>query len=390
MKNVLIIGAGPAGLAAAKAAASRGARVTLAGSEPLPPYWRPRLPDLIVSGGPAYGIYIITADSFEKAGITLLTGKEAAAADPAAHTVTWADSGVSHYDSLVLACGSRPNKPEVPYADCVHTLRTYSDAAALRTECIKKRRAFILGGGVLGLETAYALAQLGCRVTVADISPYPLPRQLDSEGGLFLQALLAKAGITVRVSAKVNELRGDIDGACVIAAAGVTPNIEIARACGIKTGRGITVDSHMRTSAQDVYACGDAAEFGGAVPGLLPVARAQGETAGANAADDGSAENGGAEFGAEYSPSLPSPMLRVAGITVLSVGSMSGSGYTVYRKKQGAEYRAAAVCRGRLMGAAFIGDTSDGTAFRKAAQASLETGNACTFDEIAAWVREKF
>lgn len=375
--DILIIGAGPAGFNAAKAARKSGRQVVLAGSEPYLPYWRPKLPEIIVGGAAADSILIKKADWYQEAGIEFMPSKKAVRIDAPKKTVYWEDGSTTEYGALILACGALPNRPSVPFADQVYALRSYEDAVSIRQECQCTQKAFFVGGGVLGLEAAFAVKQLGAKVVVYDISDYPLPRQLDREGGLFLKKLLEAEGVRIVTGASVEAFKEDIEGACVIAAAGVRPDLALAQQCGLTTNRGIIVDEAMRTSAPDIYACGDIAEFSGAVPGQMTVASAQGETAGLNAA------GGSAVYGAI----LPSPMTKVAGISVLSIGSVQiAEGARVYRRVSGDNYAMAVVTAGKVTGAAFIGDTSFGMKLKKWMADGGQIGTVNSFEEIEAFV----
>lgn len=371
--DILIIGAGPSGLHAAKAARKSGKQVVLAGMEPFLPYWRPRLPEIIHNGAPVESILIDSADKLKSQGVEFLPSKKAAKIDPSKKTVTWEDGSATEYDALVLACGSFPNMPPVPFTDAVYPLRTYEDAVRIRRESQRAGKAFVVGGGILGLEAAFAVSQLGIGVKVYDISDYPLPRQLDREGGMFLKKRLADEGITVLSGATLESFKSDIEGACVIAAAGVRPAAELARQCGIKTNRGILVDEHMRTSEPDIYACGDIAEFSGAVPGLIAIASAQGDTAGANAAG----------IDATYRTVIPAPNMEVAGISFASYGSVQAAdGAAVYRRITDGDYAIAVVSAGKLTGIALIGNTASGIKFKKWMEKGEDVGPVSSFDDI--------
>lgn len=371
--DILIIGAGPAGLNAAKAAKKSGKQTILAGAEPFPPYWRPRLPETIYTGAKISDILMQSTDWFSSAGIQFFPSVKACSIDPVKKNVRWEDGSSTEYASLILACGSSPNIPSVPNAEKVYPLRTYSDALAIREACTQAHKAFVVGGGVLGLEAAFAVSHLGAKVSVYDISDYPLPRQLDREGGLFLKQLLEKKGILIHGGGNIEQYQAEIKGACVIAAAGVRSSTNLAKECGIKTNRGILVDEHMQTSAGDIYACGDVAEFSGAIPGLMAVAAKQGEIAGVNASG----------HNAVYHTVIPSPMTKVAGISVLSIGSVQAAeGVQFYRQYSGEKYALAAVSSGKIVGAAFINDTSLGTKFKKYIENSFAIGEVSTYEEI--------
>lgn len=371
--EIVILGAGPAGYHAARAARSAGRDVLLAGAEPYGPYWRPRLPEMIHAEGAVDTILMQKNEWFSSSGIRLLTSKRAAGIDPSNKSVQWEDGGSTEYGALILACGADARVPSVPFAEKVHPLRTYENVRDIRGECGRKRRAFIVGGGILGLEAAYAVTRLGIPVSVYDIHEYPLSRQLDREGGLFLKKLLEARGIRILSGESLDGFRDEIERSCVIAAAGVLPSVGLAEKCGIRVNRGILVDSHMRTSARDIYACGDVAEFSGAVPGLLPVAAKQGETAGLNAA-------GG---NVVYRPVLPSPMTRLADLSILSVGSVGAAeGTRFYRRFDGTNYAMAAVTSGKITGGAWIGDIAPGLRIKKRMESGGAVGDVSSYEEI--------
>lgn len=372
--EILIIGAGPAGLSAAKAAVKAGKKAVLAGDELLLPYWRPRLPEILRTGADAGSILMQPESWYRENGVLFLPSKRAVKIDPQAKTVVWEDGGTDRYGALILACGSSPNLPKVPFAEKVLPFRSFDDAQRIRRECARTGKLFVVGGGVLGLETAFAAAQTGAHVAVYDLSDYPLPRQLDREGGLFLKKQLSEKGVAIFGGGPIENLREEIEGACVVAAAGVRPQTSLAKAAGLACGRGILVDQAMRTSAPGMFACGDAAEFAGTVPGLMPVAKNQGETAGANAAG----------VSAVYTALLPSPMTKVAGIPVLSVGRVAADeGVRFFRRTRNGAYAAAAVRNGKIVGAAFVGDVSPGAKFKKLVETAADAGDADSFDALA-------
>ncbi|BAL01283.1 putative oxidoreductase [Oscillibacter valericigenes Sjm18-20] len=369
--DVVIIGAGPAGYYAAKAVSQRKRKLLLAGAEPYLPYWRPRLPEVIRTGQDPESILMSGKDWFSENGVEIQLSKMAVRIDAAQKKVQWSDGDSTSYGSLILSCGSLPNRSPFPFEGKVFPLRSYQDAMDIRQRCAAGKKAFIIGGGSLGLETAFALVKTGCHVAVS-VHSYPLSRQLDSEGGKFLAARLKESGITICCGDLAN-YEAEIDKACVIAATGVHPDLTLAEKCGIKVSRGILVDEKMRTNLQGIYACGDIAEYNGTIPGLMSVAVKQGETAGINA-------SGGDMV---YQTVLPAPLTKVAGLTVSSFGSLKLLDDTqIYRKVSADSYAAIAVRSSKIVGAAFIGNVALGTKLKKWMEAEKGIGKAASFEEI--------
>jgi NAD(P)H-nitrite reductase large subunit len=237
------------------------------------------------------------------------------------------------FDRLVLATGSQPYLPPLAGSRLpgVATLRTAEDAIRIRSyaQACPGRRAVVAGAGLLGLEIAYALHQLGFTVTVLERGARLLPRIIDDGASEHLAEYLAAVGIAVRPGAEAAGCSGaerveqvDLrDGSTLpadllVACAGVRPDLRLAVEAGLAVGVGIRVDASMRTSHPDVFAAGDAAEHAGAVPGLWPIAVAQAKVAGENAV-------GGS---ARYVPKPPVALLKGVGISLVSCGLLEPEG----------------------------------------------------------------
>lgn len=341
--DVLIIGAGPAGLAAAEAAAKGGAAVTLAGAEPYLPYWRPRLSQMLAQPQKPEDIAIKTGDWFAKNLIDFRPGHTAVHIDIKNKSVYFKNGIVLKYRKLIVAAGSVSNIPPVRGVEKPYALRSYDDCAAIRKDALDKKRAAVIGGGLLGLETAYSLKEAGAEVLVSERNAYLLHRQLPKEGGDFLAFALKKHGIRFLFNSG-GELPEEWLNACVIIAAGVRPNTSFLQDTGISIGKGILADARMAANIPDVYACGDVAEFKGKCPGLIPVAFDQGKVAGINAA-------GG---DAVYKEAPPSPMLKVGDLSVFSTGDNAG-GKVLY-EDAGESFKSVTLKEGVLTGGVLIGD----------------------------------
>jgi nitrite reductase (NADH) large subunit len=283
---------------------------------------------------------------YEQWKVDLRLGENVTAVDASRREVTGDKSGVAPYDALLFAVGSSCFVPPVAGSGKrgVFTLRTLEDADAIAAAAKKAKRAILIGGGLLGLETGRALIKLGLKVEVVEFAGRLLPRQTDSRGAALLQEMLSGMGFSFHLNAQAEEIKGDspvsgltlrnggfIEGGLVVFSAGVRPNLELAKAAGLETGGAVTVDEYMRTSVPGIWAAGDAAEFGGQPCGIWPIAMAQGRAAGASMAGES----------VPYVPQAPSASLKVAGISLTSAGNIDAenklgskcfSADSVYRK----------------------------------------------------------
>jgi len=294
---------------------------------------------------------------------------------PRDHAVELASGERLAYDRLLLATGARCFVPGIPGVEMpnVFVLRTLQDASAMREQAAHSRRAVVVGGGLLGIETARALSSLRLNVTVVEIAPHLLPRQLDREGADFLQARLEATGLSFVTAARTAAVTGKsaaegirledgrmIPGEFVLFSAGVVPRIELARKAGLSVGRGIVVDDSMQSSAEDVFAAGDAAEVAGRTYGLVPPAIEQARATSQNMAGGGKAA---------YHGTLPSATLKLMGMDLTSLGEATSDdvSLTVYRMadEKAGVYRKVALRGGTVVGAILINDTASVPSFKR-------------------------
>jgi nitrite reductase (NADH) large subunit len=204
-------------------------------------------------------------------------------------------------------------------------LRSAADAQQLRAYAQQHacRDAVVTGGGLLGLEAAHSVLELGLRVTVLERGPRLLSRQIDPRCSELVDAYFRRIGLQVIYRAEAETLTGDerVDGVTLtngrslrcdmfLAAVGIRPNVDLAARAGIPVNRGVLVDDHMSTGVPGVYAAGDVAEHGGRVLGLWPIAAKQGEIAAANAL-------GGDET---LTAEIPATILKGVGLDLFSIG----------------------------------------------------------------------
>ena len=327
----------------------------------------------VLSGEKKYEEIVIHGDAwYEKHGVTLLKGQKIVDIDRAAKTIT-AEGGITApYDTLLIATGSSPVIIPVPGKDLpgVLTYRDMDDVNAMMLAAQSGGSAVVIGGGLLGLEAAAGLKERGMDVTVVHLMPTLMERQLDPTAGHLLKRALEDRGITVLTGANTQEIYGDdyVDGVrlddgteipakLVIMAVGIRPNAGLADQAGLEIGRGILVDSHMRTSDPDIYAVGECVEFRGRVFGLVAPLY---EMANVLAADLAGEERAG------FLETALATKLKVTGIDLFSAGDFADKeehDEIVLRDARGGIYKRLVLSGDRIVGAVLYGDTSDGTWF---------------------------
>jgi nitrite reductase (NADH) large subunit len=372
----IIIGNGAAGMAAAEAIRDRdeAAEIVIYTDEDRFHYSRPRIIEYLGGAIDADKLTIRSGDYYERRRIDLVKPAVVEAIDPLGRRISLRGGGTDSFDRLVIASGASSFLPPIEGADldCVFTLRTIGDAKTILARCAGKKRAAIVGGGLLGIETAASLSRLGMTTTVVEMFNRLLPRQLDAEGGGILQSMLEAKGLrfllgktTAGISPIVSSgaipgvagngatLRFDdgssLEADIVVFSAGIRSNMELARKAGIVCDKGIVVNDYMETNIPGIYAAGDAAQSGGRVYGLWLPAKEQGSFAGRNAAGDRAA----------YPGSVVSSTLKVSGIELASIGSIeAGEGVAVTTRLGAEGYRRLFVKDGRLAGAILLGEIS--------------------------------
>jgi 3-phenylpropionate/trans-cinnamate dioxygenase ferredoxin reductase subunit len=249
--------------------------ITLIGDEAHLPYHRPPLSKDFLSGKKAIDdILIRPADSYAAAEVTLRLGVRADAIDRATKTISLSDGSQISYSKLVLATGARVRKLPVPGADLeqVYYLRDSGDVDDLRRRSQSSKRAVIIGGGYIGLETAASLRKLGLAVTVIEAMPRILQRVTTPIMSDFFRRLHREEGVDLVEGEMVNAISAVEDGVRVLTKSGlkfsadfvvigigVIPNVELAEDAALKVENGIVVDSHCLTNDPDIYAAGDVA-----------------------------------------------------------------------------------------------------------------------------------
>ena len=298
VERVVVIGNGIAGVTAADHVRRRhpDCAIDVVAAEPHPLYNRMGISRLIYGRSAMVGLHLLPDAWYDDNRITCWLNTRAQEIDREGGEVLLGTGERLRFDRLILATGSEARVPEIrgfggPGA---FALRTASDALGIR-EYVQQagaEHAVVAGGGLLGLEAAYAIHKLGLRTTVLERSRWLLRRQLDERAGELLRGYLGNLGIEVLLEVETAALE---DGSAVLAdgrrlpadvflvAAGIAPSVELARRAGLEVARGVLVDDELRTSDRRIFAAGDLAEWRGSVLGLWPVAVEQAEVAAENA-----------------------------------------------------------------------------------------------------------
>ncbi|MFN3967077.1 MAG: NAD(P)/FAD-dependent oxidoreductase, partial [Endomicrobiia bacterium] len=243
-------------------------------------------------------------DFFEQNFIEPILGKKVLRVEPHKKFVVLEDGSTVEYDKLLIATGSRSKMENIPGKEKygVFGLRNISDAKQIDTRLGKTKTAVMLGGGLIGLKTAYAVHKRGVKVIVVVKSPHILSQIMDKEAAEIVQKHISQQGIEIQTNLAAKEILGshqEVEGVklendtvieceLIIVGKGVQPNIELAKDTEIKTNYGIVVNEYLQTSIDDIYAAGDVAECKDLISGnytinaLWPNAVLQGKIAGYN------------------------------------------------------------------------------------------------------------
>lgn len=364
--KVVIVGNGLAGTLAAKTLRELDAEVEIEvyGEEKYAYYPRPNLIEFIAGRLPYERLFAFPETWTDRQRIGLHLGQRIARLRPEELCAESAGGGVVPFDILLLANGARPVVPSFHGAGKkgVFRLRTLDDALGIVDYLGGHRRVSVLGGGLLGLETARALKERGAEVRVVEYFGRLLPRQLDEPGADILKSLLERQGIEVRVGSATEEIIGgdEVRGLklgpgeematdMVVIAAGVRPEVALAAEAGLDVGRGVIVDDRLRTSRTGIFAAGDSVEHRGSTYGIIPAAFDQARTAAYNILG----------MDKPYAGTTPSATLKVAGLHLTAVGAVNpeSDGHEVLTRRvpETGLYKKIVLKEGRLVGAIWMG-----------------------------------
>ncbi|KAA3581147.1 nitrite reductase large subunit NirB [Enterobacter cloacae] len=338
--------------------------ITVLGEEPEHAYNRIQLSPVLGGEKRPEQIRMQDDDWYRERGVTVLRGQKVLAVDVAKREIRTAQTTLG-WDELVFATGSIPFVPPIPGGDAPHvfTFRRLEDTRAIAQI---PGPAVVLGGGVLGVETAAALAQSCDNVTLVHRGPWLMEQQLDRQAGLLLEAALAERGVRCELSSGIAAIAPDsvtllngrqVSAARVVLATGVLPNIALASASGIHCARGIVVDQQMQTSVPAISAIGECCEIDGQTFGLVAPCLAQADILAARLAGDAPVPFAHTDSGMR---------LKVTGVELFSAGRVTAQPEdTVWDAWDPLtrHYRRLLIHRGALAGVLLMGDCRNAATF---------------------------
>ncbi|MDX8364374.1 nitrite reductase large subunit NirB [Cytobacillus sp. IB215665] len=344
--------------------------ITVIGEEPHPNYNRILLSTVLAGDTSLEDITINDWQWYKENNIELFTGHKVQEINTATKSVITDKLIEINYDELIIATGSVPFILPLPGADKegVTAFRDIKDCERMIDASKNYKKAAVIGGGLLGLEAARGLLNLGMEVDVIHIEKYLMERQLDPKASKLLEEELTKQGMNFLLEKQTKEIIGgdrveglrfadgtEITADLVVMAVGIRPNVELAKISGIETNRGIVVNDYMQTSIPHVYAVGECAEHREVVYGLVAPLYEQGQVLATklHEIDD-----------KKYEGSVVSTKLKVSGVDVFSAGEfqedVNDKSMQIYDEYNNI-YKKVVIRDSKVVGAVLYGDIIDGT-----------------------------
>lgn len=335
------------------------------------------------TGTTAEELSLTPADFFANTGYSLHLGVGAASIDTAAKTLVTTKGHTLNYDVLVLATGSYPFVPPLPGKDRPHCLvyRTIEDLEAIAASAKQSKIGTVVGGGLLGLEAAKAIKDLGLTTHVVEFAPRLMAVQIDDLGGRLLRRKIESLGVTVHTQKNTKEIidcprdgagvdgetarhrmvfadGGHLDTDLILFSAGIRPRDELARTAGLTMGErgGVVIDNQCRTSDPSIYAIGECALWQNRIFGLVAPCYQMAEAAAAAITGHTTPQFAGADM---------STKLKLMGVDVASIGdahgATTGSLNYVFSDEVAGIYKKLVVSADQktLLGAVLVGEAED-------------------------------
>jgi NADH oxidase (H2O-forming) len=379
-EKYLIIGNGISGYNAADSIRKRNAEadIHMLSSEKVLTYYRPQLSDYISKDIADKRFFVSPEEWYDKNNIKVTLGVRVEKINKDNSIVTLDNGSELSYDKLILATGASNFLPPIKGFEKqgVYVLRDVEDATKIKEKMKQAKNAVIVGGGLLGLEAAWEMKNAGMNVTVVELVPHLLSMQLDEDGSMLFEKIVAEAGVTALIGEGAEEVLGDgtvtglklksgklIDADLILFSVGIRPNLNLAKEAGLAVNRGILVNEKMETSIASIYACGDNAELNGRIYGNWPAASEMGKVAGANASGEEAA----------FKDFVSSVVFNAINSQIFSVGDVKPAGANVEVlssiNTEKRVYKKLFFKDKKLVGGILIGDTKRSVRLMKAVQA---------------------
>jgi nitrite reductase (NADH) large subunit len=373
-KKLVLVGNGMAGIRCIEEILKldpTGFEITIFGSEPHVNYNRILLSSILQGSTSFKDIELHGHEWYEQHHIDLFTGESVTEIDKDIQVVKTDQQRVVSYDQLIIATGSVPFSLPIPGADKqgVVTFRTIEDCQKIIEFTKQNKNAVVIGGGVLGLEAAKGLLNLGMTVYVVHIGSYLMERQLDETAARMLQKELESQGMKFLLGKETKEIVGgtvakavrfhdgsEVEADLIVMAAGVRPNVQLAKNSGIETNRAILVNDYMETSIPNIYAVGECVEHRGMIYGLVQPLYEQAKALANRIC--------GIE-GPGYVGSVLSTQLKISGVDLFSVGVIHDKDSLIQSIKIYDDvervYKKVVFQDHKIIGAVLFGDTKERT-----------------------------
>ena len=356
--------------------------VTVIGDEPTPAYDRVALSSWF-DGASTSDLLLGDVDAQSAAGVTFRFGSLVSNIDTVEQAISLENGDVLAYDTLVLATGSFPFVPPIPGHDrpgCF-VYRTLEDLEQIQNWAEGKTTGVVIGGGLLGLEAANALKNLGLDTHVVEMSDRLMPQQLDEAGSATLKRWVDDLDITCHLGYQTSEIAGSgngeddvssllgsggvVDTDIVVFSAGIRPRDELARNAGLTIGTrgGVVVDDMLQTSDPHIFAIGEVAAHGDMTYGLVGPGYAM-ASALASQLTGGDRTFTGADL---------STKLKLFGVEVASFGHHTGTNAVTFSDPSEKIYRSVSVDNGVVTGGVLVGDASNYDLFHAMSTGAMET-----------------
>jgi len=348
----------------------REGEITMISDEPYLAYARPLISYNLGGHVASRNMYYRLAGFYKKNKARLILGKKVIRLNNARKQISLEDGAVLEYDRLLLSTGGQPFIPPIKGlgAHNVFNFTKWDDAKKIKKIAPGKKKAVVIGGGLIGLKAAEGLNDIGLEVTIVELGSRILAVALDEISGAIVNSQLRDNGIKLIAGHTAKEILSDSKGSVsgiildnnrklecgiLVIAIGVRPNTDLVKGTPVRVDRGIVVDKHMMTSVRGIYAAGDVAEAADilnnrdSVIAIVPLAYEQGRIAGLNMAGGSRAYTGGMGMNS----------VEVYGLPVMTMGitNQTGDRHEVKSFRKGKIYRKLVFKGNRLVGALLVG-----------------------------------